>query len=82
MQGLESYLFEILLIAVAGGVGVILQRVWKLPALEEKLDNVTDDTDKNRRKIHTINNTLYSHETRITVLEKAKEKEDKSKTTS
>ena len=82
MQGLESYVFEILLIAVAGAVGLILQRVWKLPALEEKLDNVTDETEKNRHKIHTINNTLHSHETRITVLEKAKEEERKSKETS
>jgi hypothetical protein len=53
-------------------------RVWKIPTIENKLDNVVKETDNNRHRIHLINNSLQQHETRITLLEKSKEKDSKS----
>jgi len=84
MQGiqLESMVFEIIMVAVAAGTGLILHRVWKIPTIEAKLDNVSNETDKNREKIHKLTNSIYSHETRISILEKAKEETNKSKTAS
>jgi hypothetical protein len=55
------------------GVGTILLRVWKIPAMEEKLDRVIHETDRNRDRIHEINNTLHVHDLRISALEKAKQ---------
>ena len=68
-------MIEYFLYLIAGMVGFVLMRVWKIPAIESKLDNVVKETDTNRTKIHQINNTLFSHETRIQLLEKSK-KED------
>lgn len=55
------------------GIVAVLARVWKIPAIEQKLDTVVRETDKNREKIHDINNTLHAHDVRITSLEKAKQ---------
>lgn len=71
-------MIEYFLYLITGMVGFVLMRVWKIPAIENKLDNVVKETESNRTKIHQINNTLFTHETRITLLEKSKEKEPKS----
>jgi HD-like signal output (HDOD) protein len=55
-------------------IAAVLHRVWNLPAMVEKLENVGKETDNNRHKIHMINNTLHHHEHRISTLEKANEK--------
>ena len=60
------------------GVGTILLRVWKIPAMEEKLDRVIQETDRNRDRIHEINNTLHVHDLRISALEKTKQETHKS----
>lgn len=60
------------------GVAAVLARVWKIPAIEQKLDNVVRETDKNRDKIHSINNQLHVHDLRITNLEKTKQENTKS----
>jgi len=71
----EEVMIEYFLYLTTGMVGFVLMRVWKIPAIENKLDNVVKETESNRSKIHSINNTIFSHETRITLLEKSK-KED------
>jgi uncharacterized metal-binding protein len=60
---------------IAVGIIAVLAKVWKIPLIEQKLDAVVRETDKNRDKIHDINNTLHHHDIRITNLEKAKEKD-------
>ena len=60
------------------GVAAVLARVWKIPAIEQKLDNVVRETDKNRDKIHSINNQLHVHDLRITNLEKTKQENTQS----
>ena len=60
------------------GIAAVLARVWKIPAIEQKLDNVVRETDKNRDKIHHINNQLHLHDLRITNLEKTKQENTKS----
>ena len=64
---------KLLVIFFGAAVSLILQRVWKIPAMEEKLDNVIKETDKNRDKIHDINNHLHAHDLRISALEKTKQ---------
>ena len=59
-----------LILIIVAMVGTVLLRVWKIPAVEAKLDAVVKDTDRNRTTIHTINNTIQHHETRIAVLER------------
>jgi hypothetical protein len=61
------------LVLLAGGIATIITRVWKIPQIEAKLDNVIAETDKNRDRIHDINNTLHSHDLRISALEKTKQ---------
>ncbi len=61
------------LVLLAGGIATIITRVWKIPQIEAKLDNVISETDKNRDRIHDINNTLHSHDLRISALEKTKQ---------
>ena len=60
------------------GIAAVLARVWKIPAIEQKLDNVVRETDKNRDKIHHINNQLHVHDLRITNLEKTKQENTES----
>lgn len=60
---------------IAVGIITVLAKVWKIPLIEQKLDAAVRETDKNRDKIHDINNTLHHHDIRITNLEKAKEKD-------
>ena len=60
---------------IAVGIIAVLAKVWKIPLIEQKLDAVVRETDKNRDKIHDINNTLHHHDIRITNLEKTKEKD-------
>jgi hypothetical protein len=71
----EEVVIEYFLYLITGMVGFVLMRVWKIPAIENKLDNVVKETDTNRNSIHQIRNHLQHHETRITLLEKSK-KED------
>jgi len=61
------------LVLLAGGIATIITRVWKIPQIEAKLVNVISETDKNRDRIHDINNTLHSHDLRISALEKTKQ---------
>ena len=68
-------MIEYFLYLITGMVGFVLMRVWKIPAIENKLDNVVKETDTNRNNIHQIRNHLQHHETRITLLEKSKEKD-------
>lgn len=70
----DGEMISYLLYLVTGIVSFVLIRVWRVPSIETKLDNVARETDKNRDRIHNINNKLYNHETRITLLESAKEK--------
>lgn len=71
----EEVVVEYFLYLITGMVGFVLMRVWKIPAIENKLDNVIKETDTNRRSIHDIRNHIQHHETRITLLEKSKEKD-------
>jgi len=71
-------MIEYFLYLITGMVGFVLMRVWKIPTIETKLDNVVKETETNRHKIHDINNKLQTHETRITLLEISKEKDSKS----
>jgi len=73
--------FEFMLYIIAGMIGFVLIRVWRIPSIEEKLTNVVRDTDRNRQHIHNIHQTLSHHETRMTILEKAKAETSQSKTT-
>ena len=66
------------LVMLAGMIATVLARVWKIPQIEAKLDNVIQETEKNRDRIHDINNTLQNHETRITILEKTKQEDPSS----
>ena len=70
----DGEMISYLLYLVTGIVSFVLIRVWRVPSIETKLDNVAIETDKNRNSIHNINNTLHHHETRISLLESAKEK--------
>ena len=70
----DGEMISYLLYLVTGIVSFVLIRVWRVPSIETKLDNVSRETDKNRDRIHNINNTLHHHETRISLLESAKEK--------
>jgi CHASE3 domain sensor protein len=72
---IEAILFLAGLIVIM--LGTALVRVWKIPEIDTKLDNVIRETEKNRNKIHNINNTLHHHETRITLLEKSKDQATK-----
>lgn len=60
---------------IAVGIIAVLAKVWKIPLIEQKLDAVVRETDKNRDKIHDINNTLHIHDKRISDLEKAKQED-------
>ena len=68
-------MIEYFLYLITGMVGFVLMRVWKIPAIENKLDNVVKETDTHRTSIHQMRNHLQRHETRITLLEKSKEKD-------
>ena len=74
----EAELIEYFLYLITGMISFVLMRVWKIPTIENKLDNVVKETDNNRHRIHLINNSLQQHETRITLLEKSKEKDSES----
>ena len=71
----EFTIVEWMLGLVGLGVVAVLTRVWKIPAIEQKLDTVVRETDRNRDKIHDINNTLFRHESRISALEKTNKKD-------
>jgi hypothetical protein len=71
----EENTIAYLLYVVAGMVAFILVRVWKVPSIEAKLDNVIKETDRTRDGLHDVRNTLYTHETRITLLEKSETKD-------
>lgn len=68
----NAALIEFFLYLITGMIGFVLIRVWKVPTIETKLDGVMKETERNRHKIHNINNSLHHHETRITLLEKSK----------
>lgn len=70
----DGEMISYLLYLVTGIVSFVLIRVWRVPSIETKLDNVARETDKNRDLIHNISNKLHHHETRISLLESAKEK--------
>jgi hypothetical protein len=71
----DEKLIEYFLYLITGMLSFVLIRVWKIPVIETKLDNVMKETEANRHRIHDINNTLHHHETRITLLEKEKQNE-------
>ena len=71
-------MIEYFLYLITGMVSFVLLRVWKIPTIEAKLDNVVKETETNRNKIHDINNYVHHHETRITLLEKSEEERTKS----
>ena len=66
-------LTELLMIFVAATTSVILGRVWQIPSIQAKLEDVMKETDKNRDKLHDVNNTLHVHDLRISALEKTKQ---------
>ena len=68
-------LLEWLFGLIAIGITVVIAKVWRIPMIEQKLDAVSQETDRNREKIHEINNTLYKHEARISSIEKAIEED-------
>ncbi len=68
----DPQIIEWILALLALGIAAIIAKVWKIPAIEHKLDTVIKETDNNRDKIHKINNTLQHHEYRIDALEKTK----------
>ena len=68
-------LTELLMVFVAATTSVILGRVWQIPSIQAKLEDVMKETDKNRDKIHDVNNTLHLHDIRISALEKTKQKD-------
>jgi hypothetical protein len=70
---MDSQFIEFALVLLGGGIATVIARVWKIPQIEAKLDNVISETDKNRDKIHDINNTLHAHDLRISALEKTKQ---------
>ncbi len=74
----EFTIVEWMLGLVGLGVVAVLARVWKIPAIEQKLDTVVRETDRNRDKIHVINNTLQHHEYRISSLEKTSKEKSES----
>lgn len=67
----QEALIEYLLFLITAMVSFVLLRVWKIPTIETKLDNVIKETDSNKNRIRTIDNVLNNHETRITLLEKS-----------
>ena len=73
----DEQLIEYFLYLITGMLSFVLIRVWKIPTIETKLDNVMKETETNRHRIHSINNTLHHHETRITLLEKSKDQATK-----
>jgi hypothetical protein len=77
MENMEIEVIMFLAGLIVLMLGTALVRVWKIPEIDTKLDNVIRETEKNRSNIHNINNTLHHHETRITLLEIAKEKDAK-----
>ena len=77
MENMEIEVIMFLAGLIVLMLGTALVRVWKIPVIDTKLDNVIRETEKNRSNIHNINNTLHHHETRITLLELAKEKDAK-----
>ena len=70
---MDDLTIKLLIMVVTAMTGLILTRVWKIPAMEATLNNVGKETDKNREKIHDINNTLHAHDLRISALEKTKQ---------
>ena len=74
----DTIAIEWMLGLIGIGIVAVLARVWKIPAIEQKLDTVVRETDKNRDKIHEINNTLHVHDMRITTLEKTKQETPQS----
>ena len=67
----QEALIEYLLFLITAMVSFVLLRVWKIPTIETKLDNVIKEKDSNKNRIRTIDNVLNNHETRITLLEKS-----------
>ena len=70
---MDDVSLKVLMVFVATITTIILNRVWKIPEMEAKLDSVIKETDKNRDRIHDINNTLHHHDIRISALEKTKQ---------
>lgn len=70
---MDDLTVKLLMMFVSAMTGLILTRVWKIPAIEAKLDMAVKETDKNRDRIHDINNTLHTHDLRISALEKTKQ---------
>jgi hypothetical protein len=71
----EEKMIEYFLYLITGMLSFVLIRVWKIPTIETKLDNVVKETETNRHRIHNITNTIFQHETRISLLEKSEEKD-------
>ena len=73
----DAQIIEYFLYLITGMLSFVLIRVWKIPTIEAKLDGVMKETERNRHHIHSINNSLHHHETRITLLEKSKDQATK-----
>lgn len=69
---MDDLTVKVLMMFVATITTIILNRVWKIPEIETKLDNVVKETDKNREQIYNIHNKLHHHDIRISALEKTK----------
>jgi hypothetical protein len=78
----DTMFVEFMLTLLGLGIATVIARVWKIPAIEQKLDTVIKETDKNRDRIHEINNTLHVHDLRITKIEEAKKERNKPQETS
>ena len=77
----DTMFIEFMLTLLGLGTATVIARVWKIPAIEQKLDSVVRETEKNRDRIHEINNTLHVHDIRITKIEEAKKERVESQTT-
>lgn len=77
----DTMFIEFMLTLLGLGTATVIARVWKIPAIEQKLDSVVRETEKNRDRIHEINNTLHVHDIRITRIEEAKKERVESQAT-
>lgn len=78
LTGDEHIFVEVMVAVLVGAIGMILHRVWSIPTIQEKVYHIGEETDRNREKLHEVNNHLQHHETRITLLEKSEEERTKS----
>lgn len=75
MQG-DEMMFQIIIVfagIIVAMLSAVLQKVWLIPAIQQKLESLSRESERQAKDIHSLAQTVQHHEARITILEKTKQ---------